>query len=678
MMLHKAIKMFGYIYIRETIYRKFCNVVKIGITENLANREATYITGEFIRGKYISAYEVPLSELHAIDGLLKEKLLKYNRIDESDGGTEFYHESVLEIIDTMMDSYRKLSEEELEEIKRISLHKPKPKIDAMVPRDYQKTIVSKSQEYFETNDKGLLVLMCGMGKTLISLWISQAMNATKILIGVPNKLLLEQWEKEVRKIFPNFPILAIEGGITEAKIQKFHEENEKFVVITTYHSSYKLELFEYDIKIFDEVHHLTSTNIDTAQEHNSFIRILNVRAKKQLGLTATMKELENFEKSVSNNDKLIFGEIIDEKNLLWAIERDVITDYQIQAIQVREECLSIKGNILMVAAYCAVESIRNGNSNHMLIYFNSTENAIKIIEYVKQFNPELFSSSYHSGMTLEVQAQILKIFSESSRGIVSCVYCLGEGWDFPKLDAVLFAEKMTSNIRIVQSALRACRKNKDSPQKIAKIILPVLYKENWLEDNTNDDLKKIREVIYQMSMEDERIIQKIIFSEILSDHSGSGQSGPSRTIVNDEITSQLILKTIHRNQLGITYEKSKQIIREEKKRMPIESQKDYLELCKCNTKLHEDPQNHFGEQFIDWCDYLSIEEKYYDFGSAKAKIQEYLLSDYDETFGYMNLASQICQSDKNFPPVDLWTSYYKVSSINALFVKKKDTKFDFL
>lgn len=666
-------KMFGYVYVRETIYRKICNVVKIGITENLANREATYITGEFIRGKYISAYEVPLSELRSIDDSLKEKLVAYHRIDESEGGTEFYDESVLEILDKMMDSYRKLSEEELDVIKRISEYKPKPKSEPK-PRDYQKTIVSKSIEYFETNDKGLLVLMCGIGKTLISLWISQAMNAAKILIGVPNKLLLVQWEKEVRKIFPNIPILAIEGGITEAKIQKFQEENEKFVVITTYHSSYKLESFEYDIKIFDEVHHLTTTNIDSAQEHNSFVRILNVPAKKQLGLTATMKELENFEKSVSNNDKLIFGEIIDEKNLLWAIERDIITDYQIQAIQVREECLSIKGNSLMVAAYCAVQS----NSHHMLIYCNSTENAIKVIEYIKQLNPDIFSSAYHSGMTQEIQAQILKKFSESPRGIVSCVYCLGEGWDFPKLDAVLFAEKMTSNIRIVQSALRACRKNRDSPQKIAKIILPVLYKENWLDDNTNDDLKKVREVIYQMSMEDERIIQKIIFSEILFDHSGSVPSGASKIIVNDEITSQLILKTIHRNQLGITYEKSKQIIREEKKRIPIESQKDYLELCKYNTKLHEDPQNHFGDRFIDWCDYLSIDKKFYDFGSAKAKIQEYLNSDYDATFGYMNLALQICQTDKNFPPVDLWTSYYKVSSINALFVKKPDSKFDFL
>ena len=47
---------------------------------------------------------------------------------------------------------------------------------------------------------------------------------------------------------------------------------------------------------------------------------------------------------------------------------------------------------------------------------------------------------------------------------------------------------MTSNIRIVQSALRACRKNRDVPDKIAKIILPVLFRENWLEDNIKEDL----------------------------------------------------------------------------------------------------------------------------------------------------------------------------------------------
>ena len=72
-----------------------------------------------------------------------------------------------------------------------------------------------------------------------------------------------------------------------------------------------------------------------------------------------------------------------------------------------------------------------------------------------------------------------------------------------------FAENMTSNIRIVQSALRASRKNKKDTNKKTKIILPILNRDDWLENNENPDLKKVREVIYQMGLEDETITQKI-------------------------------------------------------------------------------------------------------------------------------------------------------------------------
>ena len=58
------------------------------------------------------------------------------------------------------------------------------------------------------------------------------------------------------------------------------------------------------------------------------------------------------------------------------------------------------------------------------------------------------------------QKEIINNFEKSQFGIITCVYCLGEGWDFSLLDGVAFAETMTSNIRIVQSALTASRKTK--------------------------------------------------------------------------------------------------------------------------------------------------------------------------------------------------------------------------
>ena len=44
-----------------------------------------------------------------------------------------------------------------------------------------------------------------------------------------------------------------------------------------------------------------------------------------------------------------------------------------------------------------------------------------------------------------------------------CVYIFGEGFDLPKLNGVVFAEQMTSEIRIVQSALRPNRMDKNQP-----------------------------------------------------------------------------------------------------------------------------------------------------------------------------------------------------------------------
>jgi superfamily II DNA or RNA helicase len=81
------------------------------------------------------------------------------------------------------------------------------------PREYQTTIIKKAVIHYQEYDKGLLVLMCGVGKTLISLWIAQELHSNTILIGVPNKLLLEQWEKIIKVLFMKVPYLIVSGSI---------------------------------------------------------------------------------------------------------------------------------------------------------------------------------------------------------------------------------------------------------------------------------------------------------------------------------------------------------------------------------------------------------------------------------------------------------------------------------
>ena len=204
----------------------------------------------------------------------------------------------------------------------------------------------------------MLVLMCGVGKTLISLWITQELNSNTILIGVPNKLLLKQWEEVICVLFQSVPYLIVSGGVDTENIMRFLENNQKrCIVITTYSSAHKVYTatqftrFVFGMKLLDEVHHLTTNNMRLAHTTKKYIQMLNIPSVKQLSLTATLKQLESMCDDgivVSNDNVEYFGEIIDRKCLLWAINENIICDYVIQTIITNEEQLEqiVKDNII--------------------------------------------------------------------------------------------------------------------------------------------------------------------------------------------------------------------------------------------------------------------------------------------------------------------------------------------
>ena len=282
-------------------------------------------------------------------------------------------------------------------------------------------------------------------------------------------------------------------------------------------------------------------------------------------------------------------------------------------------------------------------------------------------------------MNSKDQKEIINNFEKSKFGIISCVYCLGEGWDFPLLDGVVFSENMTSNIRIVQSALRPCRKNKEDKNKIAKIILPLFYKDNWLENNENTDYKKIKEVIYQMGLEDETINQKIKVFNIEINKQKSKlikkeENNNDFYKYDNELTQKLILATIKRNALNITYDKARKIIAEKN----IKSKEKYYELCKIDNRLSEEPEIIFKGQFKNWIEYLSIKKEYYDIETCKNKINEYLLLNPEiKKNNYLNLSNicnELCKIDPLFPPNELWVEYYDLKNLNDIIIITNNKK----
>jgi len=256
----------------------------------------------------------------------------------------------------------------------------------------------------------------------------------------------------------------------------------------------------------------------------------------------------------------------------------------------------------------------------------------------------------------------------------------GEGYDNHNIDAVVFAENMSSNIRIVQSALRASRKNKVQPNKITKIILPILNKDEWLENNNNPDLKKVREVIYQMGLEDETITQKIkVFRIDIEKQKPKIREKEEREIVDefgeydDELSQKLRLKTIKRTALATTYEKAIKIIADKN----IKSKESYYELCERDNRLSKEPEIVFKGHFTNWIEYLSIERVYYDLETCKNKVGEYLLVYPEIKKHYLDLSivsNELCKIDALFPPNGLWVEYYSVKDLRDIITiinKKK-------
>jgi predicted helicase len=269
-------------------------------------------------------------------------------------------------------------------------------------------------------------------------------TATKsIVIGVPNISLLKQWHNTITKLLQgNVNILTVSGGTSETEIGHYLTNSmrtqQPVIVLTTYSSAHKVNTatrvinYTFDIKILDEAHHLTTDNMSHANTGKTYIQMLNIPALKQLALTATIKQIDpntsNYENTISNDNVQHFGNVIERKCLLWAIQQSIICDYVIQTIVTDAEQLAShfdhfaiteeNDKRMFLSAYSALKSINDGHSHHLLIYTNCKENTLKLINYIKlllensYFAIELsdiYYSNYHSDMNTNTQTGILNL-----------------------------------------------------------------------------------------------------------------------------------------------------------------------------------------------------------------------------------------------------------------------------
>ena len=115
-------------------------------------------------------------------------------------------------------------------------------------------------------------------------------------------------------------------------------------------------------------------------------------------------------------------------------------------------------------------------------------------------------------------------------------------------------------------------------------------------------------------------------------------------------------------QKDISYEKIKKII----SNYNFLSPEEYLLMCDKDLRLPKDPKVKFNEQFINWIDYLSIKNIYYNFETCIKKVNEYLLCNKINDIELNNIAKKLKELDNNFPPYDLWKDYYNINDLSDI------------
>ena len=537
-------------------------VVKIGVTDCKIERESTYKTGEYIPGHFSHLYKINYNgKREHFDKKLKKLIKEYNRIGinefDVEGGKEFYDIELIEKLEEYLKKitkYKLLNQDEIDEINRRSRYNVKKDNDiesdsdydiesdsdydiesdsdydsesnyyndSIKPLQHQQDVLNKIKDYYENNDIGKLIWACGLGKSLMTLFIIKQMNFISNLICVPSITLQKQWKKTILSVFPNKENILLVGGNSinsTTDILKFINKNTnvKFI-LSTYHSCNILVNDEicFDFKNGDEAHHLVGL------EYTDFRKFHKIKSIKTLFETATEKIIENnIDKPVySMEDKTIFGDYIDIKTVHWAIENKKITDYNVYVIKnTEDEVDNIINNLkvkvedknIFIACYMCLKTLeKHSDLSHILLYTNETKEAEQAKEYINKIlelnilsipKDKIYNNALHSKNNKKLNDEI-ELFKSSSYGIISCVYIFGEGFDLPKINGVCIASNMTSIIRIIQYLLRANRLENGNPLKKAYQIIPCI-------DNNFKSYENVRHIIDNMRTVDKNIEQKI-------------------------------------------------------------------------------------------------------------------------------------------------------------------------
>jgi superfamily II DNA or RNA helicase len=412
------------------------------------------------------------------------------------------------------------------------------------PRPDQLQAISDVVRGFEITDRGQMLRACGTGKTLTALWIAERLSSARTLVLVPSLSLMEQtiseWTSNASDRFEFLAVCSDESVAGEdamisrtselpfpvttdaGDIASFLGRAGKRVVFVTYQSSPKLaqafatdpSVPAFDLALSDEAHRCVG------QGDSVFGVILDrsaIKAQRRLFMTATPRILtgrlkreagELDLKVASMDDPALFGPVFHSLSFASAIEQDLLSDYQVAVIVVRDGTyrrLAEDGNFVTIGEGKTTDArtlatqiglakaIRKYNLRRVVSFHSRVawaQRFARTLNQVVDWMPESESPTgdlwcdYVSGAMpageRKVRLARLRDVEAGERGLLANARCLAEGVDVPTLDGIAFVDPRRSEVDVVQAVGRAIRRAPD--KKIGTVVLPVFVP--WSVDAT--------------------------------------------------------------------------------------------------------------------------------------------------------------------------------------------------
>ena len=415
-------------------------------------------------------------------------------------------------------------------------------------------------------DRVTAVMACGTGKTLVALWLAEAMKCRSVLVLVPSLALMRQtlhtWLREtswvrisyrcvcsdpsvikgadeliVRRGDLDFPVNTSSDEVAEYLAQPFDGTR---VVFSTYQSAHVVaEALEghraFELGIFDEAH---KTADREGTQFSFAIKDENLPIKKRVFLTATPRHYDVSRRDKEGDAKLVYSMDVPESygptvhvlNFAEAARQKIICSYKVVISVVTTEMVTDellrRGEVIVESDVVRARQVANqialgkAVSEHgikRVLTFHSTvasarsfvaESGEGVGVHLPGFN------TYHVNGKIRTadREDILRGFAEVDRGLVSNARCLTEGVDVPSVDMVAFMSPKKNRIDIAQATGRAMRKDPNNPQKVTGFVLVPLYVEMAADESIEEALKRtgfedVWNVLEAMQEQDDELVQ---------------------------------------------------------------------------------------------------------------------------------------------------------------------------